>query len=380
MIEKGLIKLLTYVEKEKYKGYDPYDALTSPLFNLPMLSNTKTLRFGFQQLMKRSPVNFRPFLSIPKGYNPVTLGLCIQTYTNLIGIFPAKKQEYEGKIKHLLSELKWFIPADFHGACWGYDFPWQARYAQIPAWQPTIVATGIITNSLYQCYKKTGNTVAFDLCKSAADFVLQDLNRTYEGQSFCFSYSPFDTQQVYNASAKGMRLLAQVFAETGNESLKITAALAKEYIFKHQQSNGSWYYSAAGKWVDSYHTGYMLDCLDEYYHLTGDTSARIPLEKGFEFYKNNFFTSEGIPKLKPEKIFPVDSTAAGQSLLTLTRFNDLKLASLVSGWMIDHMQSPKGYFYYRKNRCFINKSSFMRWSNAWMLAGLSSLELSTKQG
>lgn len=380
MIQTGLVKLLEYVEKEKYKGYDPYDALTSPLFKLPMLSNHKTLRFGFQQLVKRSPVDFRPFLSIPKGYNPVTLGLCIQAYANLISIYPAKRTEYEEKIKHLISDLKRFVPAGFHGACWGYDFPWQARYTQIPAWQPTIVATGIITNGLYQCYKQTGNADAFDLCKSAADFVLQDLKRTYEGQTFCFSYSPFDTQQVYNASAKGMRLLAQVFAETGNESLKITAAWAKEYIIKRQQSNGSWYYSESGKWIDNYHTGYVLDCLDEYYHLTGDISVRVPLAKGFEFYKNSFFTTEGIPKITPGKVFPVDSTAAGQSLLTLTRFNEVKLARLVSGWMIDHMQSPEGYFYYRKNRRFINKTSFMRWSNAWMLAGLSSLELSSKQG
>jgi hypothetical protein len=372
-ITSSIQKLLSSIESESYRGYDPYDALTSPLFKLPLFNSNKTLRFGFQQLLKRSPINVRRLLFIPKGYNPVTLGLCIQAYTNLTAVFPSQKAAFENKINLLIAELKKLIPTGFHGACWGYDFAWQARHAEIPAFQPTVVATGIITNALYVCYKRTGNHEAMDLCKSAADFVLHDLNRTHDGPLFCFSYSPFDKQQVYNASAKGIRLLSQVYAETGNGDLKTAAALATAYLIKQQQPNGSWYYSGAGKWVDSYHTGYVLDCLDEYYQLTGDGSIKAALASGFEFYKSNFFTSEGIPKTKPDKTFPVDCTAAGQSLLTLTRFNNIEMAGLVAGWMIDHMQSPEGHFYYRKNACFTKKVSFMRWSNAWMLAGLSSV-------
>jgi rhamnogalacturonyl hydrolase YesR len=365
--------LLSYIESESYKGYDPYDALKSPLLNLPIFGHNKTFRFGFQQLLKRSPVNLRPLFIISKGYNPVTLGLCIQAYTYLIDVFPSQKKQFENKIDFLITELKKLIPKGFHGACWGYDFPWQARYAEIQAFQPTVVATGIITNALYISYKRTGNAEALNLCESASDFVLHDLHRTYDNGSFCFSYSPFDTQEVYNASAKGLRLLAQVYAETGDESLKTIAAEAVTYISNRQQPDGSWHYSKAGKWIDNYHTGYVLDCLDEYYQLTGDTTIKMQLVKGFEFYQSNFFTPEGIPKLKVSKKHPVDCTAAGQSLLTLGKFDNTKMATLVAHWMIDHMQSPAGYFYYRKGTCLTSKVSFMRWSNAWMLAGLSFL-------
>jgi hypothetical protein len=372
-IPSSVQKLLSYIESESYRGYDPYDALTSPLLKLPLFNRNKTLRFGFQQLLKRSPINLRPLLFIPKGYNPVTLGLCVQAYTNLIEVFPSRKAAFETKINFLIAELKKQIPGGFHGACWGYDFPWQARYAEIPAWQPTVVATGIVTNALYICYKRTGNPEALALCKSAAGFVLHDLKRTYDGQSFCFSYSPFDTQQVYNASAKGLRLLAQVYTETGDETLKTVAGNAAVYILKRQQPDGSWLYSEAGKWTDNYHTGYVLDCLHEYYQLTGDSSVKTPLIKGFEFYKNNFFTTDGIPKLHPGKIFPVDCTGAGQSLLTLTRFNNMEMAILTADWLINKMQSSSGYFFYRKGHYFTVKTSFMRWSNAWMLAGLSAV-------
>jgi hypothetical protein len=337
------------------------------------------LRFGFQQLLKRSPVNLRSIFFISKGYNPVTLGLCIQAYTDLIEVFPSRKAEFEKKIDFLITELKKLIPRGFQGACWGYDFDWQSRYAEIPAFQPTVVATGIITNALYMCFKKTGNPQAIALCKSAADFVLHDLHRSYDGNSFCFSYSPFDTLQIYNASAKGLRLLAQVYTETGDVSLRTTAGQASDYLLNRQQADGSWYYSEAGKWIDNYHTGYMLDCLDEYIKCTGDDSIKPKLIKGFEFYKSHFFTSDGIPKFYPDKIFPVDSTGAGQSLLTLTRFDNIDMVNLTAKWMIDKMQSSSGYFYYQKSTYFTVKTSFMRWSNAWMLAGLSSFAVRINQ-
>src|ERR1700733_6411988 len=107
--------LQSYIEKENYKGYDPYDGLKSPLFSLPFFRKNKMIRFGAQQLVKRFPVNLRSLLFVPKGNNPVTHGLCIQAYTNLIKIYPHQRKEYENKIFYLIDEITAFIPAGFHG-------------------------------------------------------------------------------------------------------------------------------------------------------------------------------------------------------------------------------------------------------------------------
>lgn len=373
-VKTSIQKLLAYIESEAYMGYDPYDALDSPLFQ-SVLFKPKYFRFGIQQFVKRVPINLRPLLKIKKGYNPVTLGLCIQAYSGLLLVFPSQKSHFENKIISLISELKRLISHGFHGACWGYDFYWQARYAEIPAYQPNVVATGIIANSLYFCYKVTGNIDASALCISAADFVLQDLKRSYDGSSFCFSYSPYDKQQVYNASAKGVRVISHAYALTRDESLKTVASDAVKYILKRQQPDGSWNYSEVGRWVDSYHTGYILDCLHEYIDCTDDTSISDNLIKGIKYYRENFFSSEGIPKLFPKELYPIDCTSAGQALLTLSRFKDEAMAMNVAHWMIENMQAPEGFFYYRKYKIFTNHTSFMRWSNAWMIAGLSSLLL-----
>jgi len=374
-IHAATFKLIDYIEKEEYKGYDPYDALKSPLFNLPLLRTNKLIRFGALQFEKRFPINLRPFLLIPKGLNPVTLGLCIQAYKNLAVISPEHKSRYEHRINKLIKNLIELIPGGYKGACWGYDFDWEARYANIPSYQPTIVATGIITNALFNAHLALNIPEALDLCISSSDFILHDLNRTYNGDNFCFSYSPFDKQIVFNASMKGARGLVQVYSITKDEFLKEQAKKAVGFVMKHQDQNGAWNYSKnkVGDWIDNYHTGYVIDCLDDYIRYSGDTTYKKNLEKSFIYYKEHFFEEGRIPKSYNNNVYPVDCTAAAQSLLTLVRFDQLDLAQNVALWMIDNMQAPEGFFYFRKFKNRIIKTSFMRWSNAWMLLGLSEL-------
>ncbi len=70
MIEESTIiaatkRLQQYIELHHYTGYDPYDALKSPFFRWPILNKNKLIRFGAQQLVKRSPINLRPLLFVP---------------------------------------------------------------------------------------------------------------------------------------------------------------------------------------------------------------------------------------------------------------------------------------------------------------------------
>ncbi len=382
-IEKSISSLQLYIESEKYRGPDPYDALKSPVFKWPVLRNHKMIRFGMQQLLKRIPLNLRPLLRVPDGYNPVTLGLCIQAYTNQIVFNPSCRTDNLKKINFLMDELESLIPKGYKGSCWGYDFDWEARYARIPAYQPTIVATGFITNALFHAWKITGEERFLKHCVSSTEFILEDINRTYDGdRNFSFSYSPFDKEIVFNASMKGARTLAQVFSVTQNDNLKELASKAVAFVMKYQQESGAWIYSMskAGTWVDNYHTGYILDCLDEYIKCTGDETYSSHRAKGYNFYKKNFFEQNKIPKFYNTKTYPVDCTSAAQSLLTLVRFGDVDLAKNVGNWMIENMQAQNGSFYFRKFSSYTIRTSYMRWSNAWMFAGLTTLQSELSKG
>jgi len=374
---ESLNKLKKHIESQDYKGHDPYDALKSPFFKLPILKSNKLIRFGTQQLVKRLPFSIRPLLFVPKGFNPVTLGLSIQAYAYLYQSDPDNKPAYLSKIEYLISELKKLIPDGFSGACWGYDFDWEARHAKIQAYQPTVVATGIITNALYIAYQITGHQECANLVNSAARFVLSDLKRSYKGDSFCFSYSPNDEQRVFNASMKGVRILAQSYSLTNNKELKETAKHAINFVLNNQNEDGSWGYSLAnsGSWSDNYHTGYVLDCLDEYVKLTEDKKPLESIQKGYDFYKDHFITQEGIPRFYDNNTYPIDCTAASQTILTSIRFGDKETAVKVAAWMAQNMQKGNGSFYFRKFKYYKIKTSFMRWSDAWMFTALSNLQL-----
>lgn len=60
-----LIRLLGICKEKEYMGYDPYDALNSPL--MPFLSlQTDFGRIAWTQLLRRFPLNLRSLLLIKK--------------------------------------------------------------------------------------------------------------------------------------------------------------------------------------------------------------------------------------------------------------------------------------------------------------------------
>ncbi len=365
-----------YVARERFRGYDPYDALTSPLFRAPFLRSNAMARFGAQQVVKRLPLNLRPLLRIPKGYNPVTLGLMLHAYTLLIRADPGRADYYRSQLLLCLDELKALRSRGFSGDCWGYDFPWQGRYAALPAFAPTVVATAFVTNGLFAAYRSAGVEEAFDLCEGASRFVLRDLARAEEPDgAFCWSYSPFDRQRVLNATAKGARLCAQVASVTGNGEAHDAAMRSVAYVAKHQRSDGSWPYSVGDtrSWSDNFHTGYILECLDDYRRLTGEQRFDGVTDLGWCYYRQNFFADGVIPKYFDRRVYPIDATACAQSLITLAKFGDEETATRVALWTLNRMQRGDGSFVYQVHRRFVNRIVYMRWSVAWMLLGLATV-------
>lgn len=364
--------LIEYIISEQYKGYDPYDVLNSPIFKLPILRNDKIIRFTAQQVFRRIPLNLRPLLGIKKEINPVTLGLCIQGYSYMLELDKENKNLYKREINYCLNKLLELSSRGYSGLCWGYNFDWEARYATIPKFTPTVVATGIITNSLYEYWKITGDSRIPDLLISSANFVLNDLNKVYEGDTFCFSYSPNDHQKVFNATMKGARLLSQVYSLTNNENFIIEAEKTVKFVCNNQNADGSWYYSKgdARKWIDNFHTAYILDALDEFIRISGKNEYKIHLEKGLNYYLNNLFNKEGIPKYYSHKFYPLDSTELAQSIITLTRFGYRDKAKIILNFVLQNFYNTR-YFYYQINRFYIHKTPYMRWSTAYFFVALS---------
>lgn len=373
-IEQGLGALRHRIESLNYKGFDPYDGLESPLFRTWPLKNWKLARFLGQQLVKRSPLNLRPILGVRPGENPVTLGIALQAYSYLLRASAIEAEEGQKRINYLLDRLEATIPDGFSGACWGYDFDWEARRANIPGYQPTVVATGIIVHALNEARHVSEDPRLNHWIISAAQFVVKDLNRTENKEGdFIFSYSPFDKQRVFNASLKGSRILAYAFELSGNEELLDALEKSVAYVVKAQNQDGSWGYSEAkeGSWVDNYHTGYVLDCLSACAKQINNPTWTMAIEKGLQYYLEHFVKGGGCPPFYNNEAFPLDCTAGAQQILSLCHFNRYKEAAKTGEYLIEHMQLETGGFAFRKFKNYSQKWEFMRWSNAWMFAALA---------
>ena len=60
MINESFDSLISYCEKENYKGWDPYDGLNSWLTQKTPLGKSRFFRLTWIQLFKRNPLNLRP--------------------------------------------------------------------------------------------------------------------------------------------------------------------------------------------------------------------------------------------------------------------------------------------------------------------------------
>src|SRR5512137_656120 len=61
-IEAGLDRVEAWVEKHEYRGYEPFDGLTSYLF--PLTFHNQLACQVLQQVVRRFPINLRPILGV----------------------------------------------------------------------------------------------------------------------------------------------------------------------------------------------------------------------------------------------------------------------------------------------------------------------------
>lgn len=376
-IQTSFRKLEAFCRRENFQGFDAFDGLNSRVFqSLPIIKNASLARLAWIQFFKRSPINLRNLAAVKKDFNPKGIALFLSGYSNLYQ--SNKNSEHLETIKFLADKLIELRSAGFSGSCWGYNFDWQARAFFQPEYTPTVVATTYAACALLDAFEATNEKIYFETAIDARDFVLKDLNKTFDADGdFAFSYSPLDETQIFNASLLGTRLLSRIYSHTKDAELIEAAEKSARFCVKHQRDDGAWSYGTLPfhSFVDNFHTGYNLECLDAYRRAANDKSFDENIERGFAFYVRNFFTAEGIPKYYDRQIYPIDPHNTAQLVVTLVRLGKFdeyrELADRVLRWTIENMQSEAGFFYYQKTKHFINKIPYMRWTQAWMFYALT---------
>ena len=381
MFQTAYDELLSWCREHDFAGHDPFDALNSRLFQATPLAQSRNARFIWTQLVKRSPVDVRRLTRVPAERN--AKGIALFALSALADYRRRRTEESEIQARVLLAALLRMKLDSYSGAAWGYNFDWQSRNFFAARGTPTIVPTAFAARALIEGAQVLRDSQDLqDEARSVCEFILRDLPRTVDNKTeLCFSYAPNSDTRIFNANLLAAEVLACVSKLTKESELLESAERATRYVINNQRADGSWYYGAEPKqsWIDSFHTAYILFSLQRIINVSSSGAEFQPaLERGYRFWKDNFFLAEGWPKYYHDDPYPADAHAAASAIVTLLECRKLdddaaRLAQQVASWTIQHLRDSRGFFYYQRRRFYTVRKPYMRWTQAWMLYALSRL-------
>ncbi len=389
-VKKTINYLIKNIKQNKYKGYDPYDCLNSPLFQK---ISSKWIQLLCTQMFVYSPLNFRKFVHISPQINPKAMGLLLSSFIQFQqSKTPISTLEIEKEI-HLIYD--WLINnanTKYSGKCWGYPFPWQDLHKYIPQYEPSIVCTSFIGHALldYYDYNKDKNTLPE--IESICAFITNDLHTNKDIDGICFSYSPHDTNIVHNANLLGASFLARAGKALGNNSILKTAKTSYHFSLPKQNPDGSWHYSIdihsdTHRIQNDFHQGYIIDSLIDYaQYIKDDSNIQQRITQAASFYTKQFSENGKSYWRYPTK-WPIDIHNQAQGIITFSRLSTYledekysQRARKILHWTINNMQEESGYFYYQKWPFITNKTNYLRWSQIWMIKAISEDTIQTQLG
>lgn len=372
-------KVEKWVEDHDYKGYEPFDGLTS--WFRPLTFGNLFLDRLLLQLIRQSPINLRPIFGVKPLDSTIGRGYMAWGYCNMYKF--TGDQSYKDKA---VSCLEWLMENKSPGHeeySWGKHFDFASRGGIYYKFEPILVWTVLIGQAFLDAYDTFDEKRYLRVAQSICDWIIK-LPRNQTDNGFCLGYlKDDDDATVHNSNMLGAGMLARTSKYTGNMEYLNVAKGAMKYSCSRQLPNGAWWYGedAMYHWIDNFHTGYNLDGLKCYIEYSDDNTYQKHLKKGLEFYKQHFFENTGRPKYYHSRTYPVDSQCASQAIDTLASFSvldeeSLRLAFKVSDWTINNMQNEKGYFFYRQYPLGIKaKAPMLHWAQATTYKALTQLLL-----
>ncbi|HKV37986.1 MAG TPA: hypothetical protein VJX67_02145 [Blastocatellia bacterium] len=374
----SIARLTQWIEENEYRGYDTFDGLNAK-FVRPLTFESNLLRTILQQGIRRFPLNLRPLLGVTKSRSTKAMGFMARGFIRLNQA--TGQTAWRDKAEMVLRWLEENQSPGYSGACWGNHFDYQSRTFYLPKGVPTVVWTSLIGHAFLDAYDQYQDVGYLNIAVSSCEHIIKDLETFTDSDGSCISYIPTMNKQVHNANTLGAALLARTYSHTRTAGYRALAEKAIRYTAHKQRLDGSWYYGEAANlhWVDSFHTAYVLDCLQYYAAGTGDERFDACMMKGYTYWKQTFFLEDGTPRYYCNKTLPIDIQCSSQAIDTLVFFRHrdpdaLALALKVATWTINHMQDPTGFFYYRRySRGIVNKTPTLHWGQATMLCALAGL-------
>jgi hypothetical protein len=373
-------RIRAWGEARDWRGYDPYDALNSPL--APFLSlGTPFGRRLLTQAVKISPLNLRPLLGVRPEWNAKGLALVASGYLRLAVDSPDEEAR-AGAVRW----LDWLLDHPAPGsdrAAWGYHFDVQTRFFGYEAGTPNTIATTFVVQALVEGYELLGDERWGDTARAAASFLGEKM-LVREGRRTYFGYLPGKHDLVHNANLLACAAIVRTARATGDESVLEPVGPALATSLAAQQDDGSWPYAEAPgqRWVDNFHMGYVLDSLAHCAACFPEVEGS--LQRGIVYWENELFLADGTPKYFPNRVHPLDAHSYATAIETWLALIDRhpragERATRVAALLIQRMLDPSGHVHFQQRRLWSSKIPFVRWTTAPTFRALAGLVLALRQ-
>ncbi|MBR8066880.1 aspartate-semialdehyde dehydrogenase [Burkholderia ambifaria] len=370
--------VLAHCRRHAHAGHDPFDGLNSRLFRWTGLSKLPFASIAWLQVHKRSPLNFRQILGVPRMRNPKGVALIV------LGLLEREQRTGDGAnldeacalgdwlLAHRVDRKRW------RHSAWGYHFDWAARAFFVPVGTPNAISTCYVARALYALGIATGDARFTDVAIDAGHF-LDSLYLPHQGSGY-FAYIPGEPAFVHNANLWSAAFVAETGVRVRDTSMRERAMSAARLTVSMQREDGAWAYGLRDHhgFVDGFHTGYNLEALQRLQHTCGTQVFAKSIDLGLAYYRDTFFLSDGTVKYYDDTIWPLDMHSVAQALITLltvsTSEADYALAVRVFERAVETLYMPaKGRFVYQRGARFTNRIDYLRWTQAWAFYSIALL-------
>ena len=373
-------RLQAVVAAAGYRGYEFDDFLESPLVRALCCGDLLAQRVAVQA-GERSPVNLRRLIGVRKLDSTKARGFFAKCY--LWRYEATKDAAWLERATVCLDWLLAHASRDFPGVGWGNAFDFASRGGFFPKGVPTVVWTAHIADAFEHAHEVTGREDDLAALRDSGTFVRLALERHEDADGVCLAYAPGRINLVFNSNLLGAATLLRCWSRFGDEEALDVARAAFAWTLRHQNADGSWYYGVGGqyRWIDNFHTAYVLDCLIAGHELAGEELVpRRAIETTYNYWVQTFFLSDGTPRYYHDRTYPLDIQCAAQAIESLSKWSDrfegaFELATRVLEWTIRNMQKDNGAFRYQIRRFWKNDLESIHWGQATMLAALGAFLL-----
>ena len=182
-ISVSLKKVEAWVEEHNYKGYEPFDGLSSS-FRFLTFGNLFLDRL-LLQLIRQSPVNLRPILGVKPLESTKGRGYMAAGYLTMFKV--TGEHQYREKAVLCLDWLMAHKSPKFDHYSWANHFDFASRGGRYEKHDSIIVWTALIGQAFLDAYEILKEERYLDVVKSVCEWILA-LPREKTDSGTCLSY------------------------------------------------------------------------------------------------------------------------------------------------------------------------------------------------